>query len=230
METWGALLRPSCSSTRDNKPLIEVSFIEVHAGAGGAEALAWADDLARLIAAYHDRSSFLFFPLYQRRTAEGLVEAVYLSEGATAYERLRFLDGVHRRVRTPPGASRRHAAFAAAQITLFPHGLPFDPSEIELELSPEGPQRVHARDPKSGLSVTLHEPRAEARLRNLALNLLATRVERAAQPAQAEGLSLTLDPHVEFKDLRTGFTYADTAGLAEGDLSEMCQAFLRKFD
>ncbi|MBU0552067.1 hypothetical protein KKB55_01420 [Myxococcota bacterium] len=192
--------------------MIEVCFVEIRAV--GEEGAAWAADLAALVGAYHQRSSFLFFPLRQA-WAEG--EAVYLAEGASAYERLRFLDGRHRRA----------DAEAEVKIMAFPDALGFDPQQIEINLNPT-PPRLEAHDPASGRRVALDEPRAASRLRNLALNLLAARLQRPAQPAQP-ALCLTQAPF-ELRDPRTGFAYTDASVLETGNLGEMSKAFLKAFD
>ena len=96
------------------------AIIEVHAGAGGADAQDWAEMLFRMYVRWCERSGHQVEQAdLQPGEEAGLKSATLIARGDHAFGWLRAEEGVHRLVRISPFDSnhRRHTAFAAIRVT-----------------------------------------------------------------------------------------------------------------
>ena len=108
-------------------------FIDIQAGAGGTEAMDWAQMLLRQYLKYCERKGFKAEVMEETAgDVAGIRSATLKVEGDYAYGQLRTETGVHRLVRKSPfdSAGGRHTSFAS--LFVYPE---VDDS-IEIEINP----------------------------------------------------------------------------------------------
>jgi len=127
MEGWTALksmdaelqkveLQQMLSGEMDNNNAI----LNINAGAGGVDAMDWAEMLQRMYLRYAQRMNFKATLLDVNPGAEaGIMNCSILIEGPYAYGYLKAESGVHRLVRISPfdANARRHTSFASVLVT-----------------------------------------------------------------------------------------------------------------
>jgi peptide chain release factor 2 len=108
-------------------------FIDIQAGAGGTEAMDWAQMLLRQVLKYCERKGFKAEVMEETAgDVAGIRSATLKVEGDYAYGQLRTETGVHRLVRKSPfdSSGGRHTSFAS--LFVYPE---IDDS-IEIEINP----------------------------------------------------------------------------------------------
>jgi peptide chain release factor 2 len=96
------------------------ALIEIHAGAGGTEAMDWASMLARMYKRYAERHNFKLEPIDEQFGEEAGYKSVsFILHGMYAYGYLKGEKGVHRLIRISPfdANKRRHTSFASVEVT-----------------------------------------------------------------------------------------------------------------
>ncbi len=237
------------------------AVLDVHAGAGGTEAQDWAEMLLRLYLRWAERRGMRSEILSITSGEEaGIKSASIRIEGENAYGLLRSERGVHRLVRISPfdSAHARHTSFALVEV--LPEIEATDPS---VEIRPEdirvdtykagghGGQNVQKNDTAvrithlaSGIVVTCQNERSQAQNREVAMQVLSSRlVARELERRELERLALkgvhieagwgnqirsyVLQPYRMVKDLRTSAETSDTAAVLDGEIDEFITAYLR---
>lgn len=115
----------------DNKNAI----LTFHAGAGGTEAMDWAEMLFRMYNRWGERHDFKVTTLdYLEGEEAGVKSASILVEGENAYGFLKSEAGVHRLVRVSPfdASGRRHTSFASLEV--MPE---MEDADLNIEIRPE---------------------------------------------------------------------------------------------
>ena len=95
-------------------------YLEIHPGAGGTEAMDWADMLLRMYTRFCEKNNFKYKLIYKQSGEEaGIKNAILLITGDNAYGYLKREKGIHRLVRISPfdSNSRRHTSFASVLVT-----------------------------------------------------------------------------------------------------------------
>ena len=95
------------------------ALLTVHAGAGGTEAMDWAEMLFRMYNRWGERHGYKVSTLdYLDGDVAGLKSATILIEGENAYGYLKGEMGIHRLVRVSPfdSSGRRHTSFASVEV------------------------------------------------------------------------------------------------------------------
>ncbi|MCM1024064.1 MAG: peptide chain release factor 2 [Prevotella sp.] len=95
------------------------AILTFHAGAGGTEAMDWAQMLFRMYTMWAENHGFTVTTLdYLDGEEAGLKSASLLIEGPNAYGFLKSEMGVHRLVRVSPfdSSGRRHTSFASLEV------------------------------------------------------------------------------------------------------------------
>ena len=237
------------------------AVVDVHAGSGGVDAQDWAEMLLRMYLRWADRHGFRSEILAIGSGEEaGIKSASVLIEGDNAYGLLRSERGVHRLVRISPfdASHSRHTAFALVEV--MPEA---EAGDIDIDIRPEdlrvdtyrasghGGQNVQKNDTAvrlthlpTGIVVTCQNERSQTRNREVAMQVLASRLlereleRREAERAQIKGdhiepgwgnqiRSYVLQPYRMVKDLRTGVETSDTNAVLDGDIDEFSAAYLR---
>ncbi|MGI6029980.1 MAG: peptide chain release factor 2 [Eubacteriales bacterium] len=110
------------------------AILTFHAGAGGTEAMDWAQMLYRMYTRWSERHGFSYKILdYLDGEEAGLKSATIMIEGVNAYGYLKSEMGVHRLVRVSPfdSSGRRHTSFASLEV------MPEIPNDVSVEIRPE---------------------------------------------------------------------------------------------
>ncbi len=95
------------------------AILTFHAGAGGTEAMDWAQMLVRMYIRWGERHNFKVKMLdFLDGDEAGLKSATLLVEGTNAYGYMKSESGVHRLVRVSPfdASGRRHTSFASLEV------------------------------------------------------------------------------------------------------------------
>lgn len=95
------------------------ALLTFHAGAGGTEAMDWAEMLFRMYNRWGERHGYKVSTLdYLDGDVAGLKSATILIEGENAYGYLKGEMGIHRLVRVSPfdSSGRRHTSFASVEV------------------------------------------------------------------------------------------------------------------
>ena len=111
------------------------ALVEIHAGAGGTEAMDWAAMLARMYKRYAERHSFKLEAIDEQFGEEAGYKSVsFIVHGIYAYGYLKCEKGVHRLIRISPfdANKRRHTSFASVEVTPL-----FLSDDIDIEINPE---------------------------------------------------------------------------------------------
>jgi len=110
------------------------AIVTFHAGAGGTEAMDWAQMLYRMYTRWAERHGMTYRLLDWLDGEEaGMKSASIEIDGDNAYGYLKSEGGVHRLVRISPfdASGRRHTSFAAVEV------MPLISDDVEVEIRPE---------------------------------------------------------------------------------------------
>lgn len=110
------------------------ALLEIHPGAGGTEAMDWAEMLLRMYQRYSEAHNLKFeIENYEAGDEAGVKSVSVRIQGVNAYGLLKSEHGVHRLVRISPfdSAKRRHTSFASVEV------IPEIDQSINVEINPD---------------------------------------------------------------------------------------------
>ena len=110
------------------------AILTFHAGAGGTEAMDWADMLLRMYQRYAANHNLKFeIEDYEPGEEAGVKSVSVRIQGKNAFGLLKSENGVHRLVRISPfdSAKRRHTSFASVEV------IPEIDQSIEVDINPD---------------------------------------------------------------------------------------------
>lgn len=110
------------------------ALMEIHPGAGGTEAMDWADMLLRMYQRYSESHGFKFeIEDYEAGDEAGVKSVSIRVQGKNAFGLLKSENGVHRLVRISPfdSAKRRHTSFASVEV------IPEIDQSINVDINPD---------------------------------------------------------------------------------------------
>lgn len=110
------------------------ALMEIHPGAGGTEAMDWADMLLRMYQRYSESHNFKFeIEDYEAGDEAGVKSVSIRIQGKNAFGLLKSENGVHRLVRISPfdSAKRRHTSFASVEV------IPEIDQSINVDINPD---------------------------------------------------------------------------------------------
>lgn len=168
------------------------AILEIHPGAGGTEAMDWAQMLYRMYCRYGERKGFKITVLdYLEGEEAGIKSVSILLEGTMAYGLLKAESGVHRLVRISPfdSGARRHTSFASVEvIPQFEDDIEIEIDDKDLEVitmraSGAGGQHVNKTDSAvrmthipTGIIVTCQTERSQIQNRERCLNMIKSKL------------------------------------------------------
>ena len=231
-------------------------YLTINAGTGGVDAMDCADMLLRMYLRYLDKKKYKYDLVYKLDAEEaGIKTATIHIQEYLSYGILKFEMGTHRFVRLSPFNSKnlRQTSFVGVEVIPVIKNvqssriLEKDLSLSTFRSSGAGGQNVNKLETAvrikhipTGITVTSQQERYQARNKEIALNLLMSKLavlEEQKQKSEEKKLkgeyreasfgtqirSYVLHPYKQVKDLRSSFETSNVEGILNGDLDEMLQ-------
>jgi peptide chain release factor 2 len=181
------------------------AVVSVSAGAGGTDALVWAEMLLRQEMRWAERRGFKVEMLEASPGEEaGLKSAAFIVRGDNAYGLFSAEKGVHRLVRISPfdASSRRHTAFAQVEVSpLVEETVDVDIDEGDLQIdtyraSGAGGQHVNKTDSAvrithrpTGIVVQCQNERSQSSNKATAMNMLKSKLLELEEQKRREEIA-----------------------------------------
>jgi len=244
----------SSQSADDGKAVI----LEIRAAAGGDEAGLFAADLWRMYQRFAQSKGLKVEELDRSEGGIGNIKEVILKiSGSGAYQLFQNESGVHRVQRIPKTESSGRIHTSTATVVVMPeiqeNQFHLDPKEIEFEAfrsSGHGGQNVQKvstavrlRHKPTGIVVTCQTERQQARNRELAMNVLRSRLYQAEvekkQKAESQARRVQVGsgersekirtynfPQNRVTDHRINKSWHDLENILDGNLDKIISMFL----
>lgn len=229
------------------------AIITIQSGAGGVDAMDWAEQLERMYFRYLEREGF---QVAITDRLPGSTAGIHHSEieviGPYAYGKLRGERGVHRvqHVSRFDANGKKQTSFAAVDVMPVYAEVAVELAEKDLEIEtfcsggPGGQNvnkvasAVRIRHLPSGIMAKCQNHRSQLQNKANALEILASKlrqaednkIERRPKLEASFGhqiRSYVLEPYQLIKDHRTEYETSATAKVLDGDLGGFVEAFLR---
>ncbi|MEM7799627.1 MAG: peptide chain release factor 1, partial [Chloroflexota bacterium] len=244
--TMRRLLLPK--DPRDDKNV----FIEIRAGAGGDEAAIFAADLLRMYIRYAETQKWKPHIMDENFIGVGGYKEVILAvKGHGAYSRLKFESGVHRVQRVPVTESQGRIHTSTATVAVMPEiddvEVTINPNDLEIKAEfSSGPGGQHMQKnataarvihKPSGLMVKVQSERSLTQNKQLAIQIIQSRLQEAEEASQAAEVSAERKsqvgsgdrsekirtynyPQSRVTDHRVGYSSYNLQAVIDGDIDQ----------
>lgn len=235
------------------------AIFSIHAGAGGVDAQDWAEILLRQYLRYCERKGFKTEVVELSRGQDAGIKSVTVEvHGPYAYGLLKSEAGVHRLVRLSPfnPAHTRETSFALLELLPLleeQEQVQLDPKDLEIEAntaSGHGGQSVNTTysairitHKPTGLKVSIQNERSQHQNKELALKILAAKVQSLEDAKLAEEKkemrgefksaewgnqirSYVIHPYKLVKDHRTNYEETEPDKVFDGEIDEFVEKYL----
>ena len=234
-------------------------LMTISGGAGGVDAQDWASMLLRMYTRWTDKKNFKAEILTSSPGDEAGIKSVLLRiSGEKAFGLLKGEKGVHRLVRLSPfnSANLRHTSFALVEVIPdFQESVDVEINNDDLKIeafkaSGAGGQSVQKNSSAirlthkpSGIVVSVQNERSQSQNKNIALQILKSRLvdleniknkekenELKGEFVSAEWgnqvRSYVLHPYTLVKDIRSGFEMSDVQKVLDGEIDPVSYTHL----
>lgn len=235
------------------------AIFSLHAGAGGTDAQDWVEILLRMYIRYLESKNFTTEILDLSKGSDAGIKSVTVKvSGPYAYGYLKSEAGVHRLVRLSPfnPAHTRETSFALLELLPVLEAkeeLTLDPKTLKIEAntsSGHGGQSVNTTYSAirithipTGLKVSIQNERSQSQNKELALQILQSKLKALEQAQLAEEKkelrgefksaewgnqirSYVLHPYQMVKDHRTKLETSDTQAVLDGKIEDFVEKYL----
>ena len=232
-------------------------IIEIRAGAGGEEAALFASALFRMYSRFAEKQNWQT-NLIEKHIKEsgGCREIIFEIKGEDAHNKLKQEAGVHRVQRIPTTEKSGRIHTSTASVAIMPEAaeteLKINPRDLRVDvLRASGPGGQHVNKTESavriihnptGIMVTCQEGRSQQHNKEIAMNVLRTRLlakkqsdEMARESAErrgqigsamrAEKIRTYNFPQNRVTDHRINKSWHNLEKIIEGDLKPIIKAF-----
>lgn len=232
--------------------------VEIRGAAGGDEANIFAGDLFRMYTRYAEKRGWKIQILDENASeAGGFAQISFIIKGENVYSRLKFESGAHRVQRVPKTEASGRIHTSTATVLVMPEAEEVDVVIENKDLQIDtyrsqgaGGQNVNKTESAvrithipTGIVVACQVEKSQIQNREIAMNLLRTRVYQAKLAEQQEriGAERRLKigtgersekirtynyPQNRVTDHRIGFTIQKLDRVMEGDLDEVLDALI----
>lgn len=188
------------------------AIVSIHAGAGGVDAMDWAQMLQRMYTRFGEISG-LKTELIEDAPGEqaGVKHVILRFEGMYAYGKLRGEHGVHRLVRLSPfnADHLRQTSFALVEVLpeiAAPDEVIIDDKELRIDVfraGGHGGQSVNTTDSAvrvthlpTGITVSIQNERSQLQNKQTALKILRSKLARQVLEQHTEAISQLKGPDI----------------------------------
>lgn len=180
-------------------------IVEIRGGAGGQEAMLFANSLFRMYSMYAEAKGWKIEILSENSTELGGYKEICFSiSGDGAYSRFKFESGVHRVQRVPETESQGRIQTSTVTVAVLPEAeevdFELDPADLQIDVfrsSGAGGQKVNKTSSAirvtylpTGMVVECQDERSQYKNKDKALKVLRSRlleIEQAKQHAEIAG-------------------------------------------
>ncbi|MDY6824238.1 MAG: peptide chain release factor 2 [Thermodesulfobacteriota bacterium] len=237
------------------------AIVSINAGAGGTDSQDWAEMLLRMYTRWVENKGYKLEMIdVQPGEEAGVKSATFTAEGKNAFGYLKNESGVHRLVRISPfnASGKRHTSFAS--VFVFPRverDIEVDIEDKDLRVdvfraSGAGGQHVNKTSSAvrithlpTGVVVQCQQEKSQARNKEIAMNVLRSRLYQQEKARQDEKLqemhdqkdeiawgsqirSYVLHPYQKIKDHRVDLEVGDVNSVLDGNIDPFINAILLK--
>ena len=236
------------------------AIVEIHPGAGGTESQDWAQMLFEMYIRYAETNNLKVVTYdYQVASDAGIKSVTFLVKGKYSYGHLKSENGVHRLVRISPfdSSGRRHTSFASVEVVpQIDDNIDVKIEDKDLKIdtyrsSGAGGQNVNKTESAvrithlpTGIVVTCQNERSQIQNREIALNVLKSRLFQLEIKKKQEEMSklkgeqkniewgsqirsYVLCPYKLVKDHRSNFETSNVDQVLDGGLDDIISAYLK---